>query len=162
MGAAPGIRDFESLTLDTGETAIHLERGGSGPPVLLLHGFPQTLAMWRDIAPILADRFSVVCADLRGYGASGCPRSGEDHAAYSKRALAGDMVAVMDAFGHERFSIAGHDRRGHTGSAAGVPGAWSSPPCPRRRGRCLRRARSRGPDSEARGCRPSSDAGTCG
>lgn len=119
MGDA-GIRDFEALTLETGETTIHLERGGSGPPVLLLHGFPQTRAMWREIAPILAASFSVVCPDLRGYGDSGCPPSGEDHAAYSKRALAGDMVAVMDALGFARFAIAGHDRGGRVAYRAAL------------------------------------------
>jgi haloacetate dehalogenase len=106
------MQAVESAVLDTGETTIHIERLGSGPAVLLLHGFPQTLAMWRDIAPSLATRFSVVCADLRGYGSSGCPPSDVDHAPYSKRAMARDMVAVMTAFGLERFSIAGHDRGG--------------------------------------------------
>ena len=96
--------------VDAGETTIHVERGGSGPAVLLLHGFPETLAMWREIAPRLAERFTVVCADLRGYGASGCPPSAEDHAPYSKRALARDILAVMTQLGFERFSIAGHDR----------------------------------------------------
>jgi haloacetate dehalogenase len=80
--------------------------------VLLLHGFPETLVMWRDIAPVLAERFSVVCADLRGYGRSGCPPSTADHAPYSKRELARDMVAVMAQIGFERVSIAGHDRGG--------------------------------------------------
>lgn len=111
---------FERLVVDTGETTIRVARAGSGPPVLLLHGFPQTLAMWRDIAPIVAERFSVVCADLRGYGASGCPSSSQDHAPYSKRALARDMVAVMDEFGFERFSIAGHDRGGRVAYRAAL------------------------------------------
>ncbi len=106
------MQEVESAVLDTGETTIHIERAGSGPAVLLLHGFPETSAMWRDIAPSLATRFSVVCADLRGYGASGCPPSAADHEPYSKRAMARDMVAVMTALGFERFSIAGHDRGG--------------------------------------------------
>jgi haloacetate dehalogenase len=113
MGCEPSV-------VDTGKTTIHVERGGSGPPVLLLHGFPQTLAMWRHVAPILAERFSVVCADLRGYGASGCPPSSPDHAPYSKRALARDMVAVMDELGFERFSIAGHDRGGRVAYRAAL------------------------------------------
>src|SRR5919108_3051483 len=113
MGCEPSV-------VDTGKTTIHVERGGSGPPVLLLHGFPQTLAMWRDIAPILAERFSVVCADLRGYGASGCPPSSPDHAPYSKRALARDMVAVMDELGFEHFSVAGHDRGGRVAYRAAL------------------------------------------
>jgi alpha-beta hydrolase superfamily lysophospholipase len=132
--------DFESSIVDAGETAIHLERGGSGPAVLLLHGFPETLAMWGEIASVLAERFSVVCADLRGYGASGCPASAADHAPYSKRALARDMVAVMTQLGFERFSIAGHDRGGRvatarrstlrSGSSASRPSMWS-PSTPR-------------------------------
>jgi haloacetate dehalogenase len=103
---------FESLTVDTGETTIHVARGGSGAPVLLLHGFPETLNMWHGVAPLLAERFMVVCADLRGYGASGCPSSTQDHAPYSKRAMARDMVAVMTGLGFDRFCIAGHDRGG--------------------------------------------------
>jgi haloacetate dehalogenase len=79
---------------------------------LLLHGFPQTHAMWRDIAPLLAHDFTVVCADLRGYGASGCPASAADHAPHSKRAMAADMVSVMAQLGFERFAVAGHDRGG--------------------------------------------------
>src|SRR3954454_16891284 len=111
---------FDSLVVDTGESAIHIESGGSGPPVLLLHGFPETLVMWRDIASLLAERFSVVCADLRGYGRSGCPPSAEDHAPYSKRELARDMVAVMPKLGFERFSIAGHDRGGRVAYRAAL------------------------------------------
>jgi len=110
----------EASVLDAGETTIRVARAGSGPPLLLLHGFPQTLAMWRDVAPILAERFSVVCADLRGYGGSGCPPSSQDHAPYSKRALAADMVAVMRELGFERFSIAGHDRGGRVAYRAAL------------------------------------------
>jgi haloacetate dehalogenase len=88
--------------------------------VLLLHGFPETLAMWRAIASVLAERFTVGCADLRGYGASGCPPSAEDHAPYSKRSLARDMVAVMTRLGFERFSIAGHDRGGRVAYRAAL------------------------------------------
>jgi haloacetate dehalogenase len=106
--------------VDVGETTIHVERGGSGPPVLLLHGFPETLRMWGEIASLLAERFTVVCADLRGYGASGCPPSAEDHAPYSKRALARDMVAVMAQLGFDRFSIAGHDRGGRVAYRAAL------------------------------------------
>jgi haloacetate dehalogenase len=109
-----------SVIVDVGETTIHVERGGSGRAVLLLHGFPETLAMWGEIAALLAERFTVVCADLRGYGASGCPPSAEDHAPYSKRALARDMVAVMAELGLERFSIAGHDRGGRVAYRAAL------------------------------------------
>jgi len=103
---------FEAITVETGEVAIRLQRGGTGPPVLLLHGFPQTHLMWHRVAPALAREFSVVAADLRGYGASGQPPSTPDHAPYSKRAMARDMVAVMGQLGHSRFSVAGHDRGG--------------------------------------------------
>jgi haloacetate dehalogenase len=99
-------------TIDTGEAAIFATVSGAGPPLLLLHGFPQTQLMWRDVAPQLARRFTVVCADLRGYGASSCPPSAPDHAPYTKRAMAQDMVEVMDALGFARFDVAGHDRGG--------------------------------------------------
>lgn len=86
--------------------------GGAGPPVLLLHGFPETRACWRRIAPRLAERFTVVAADLRGYGASSKPPGGRDHAAYAKRAMATDQVALMRALGFDRFHLVGHDRGG--------------------------------------------------
>lgn len=107
--------DFESHDIDVGETRIFVRRAGSGPALLLLHGFPQTHLMWRSLAPLLANRFTVVCADLRGYGRSGCPASQVDHAPYAKRALARDMVIVMAKFGFPRFSLAGHDRGGRVG-----------------------------------------------
>src|SRR5258705_7090634 len=106
------MQDFNTATIETGETTIFTRWFGSGPPVLLLHGFPQTHLMWRDIAPDLARDHTVVCADLRGYGESGCPVSSPDHAPYAKRALARDMVAVMERLGFPRFSVAGHDRGG--------------------------------------------------
>ena len=86
--------------------------GGGGPPLLLLHGYPQTHAIWHRVAPELTRRFTVVCADLRGYGESGKPPSDATHAAYSKRAMAQDMVEMMAAMGYERFAVAGHDRGG--------------------------------------------------
>jgi haloacetate dehalogenase len=101
---------FETSTIDVGETTIFLRRKGAGPPVLLLHGFPETHLMWHRVAPILAEEFTVVCADLRGYGASGKPPSRSDHAPYAKRAMARDMVRVMEAQGFGRFAVAGHDR----------------------------------------------------
>jgi haloacetate dehalogenase len=101
---------FDRKRIDTSGATIDLVAGGGGPPLLLLHGYPQTHAMWHRIAPRLADEFSVVAADLRGYGDSSKPAGGDDHAAYSKRAMAQDMVEVMAALGHERFAVAGHDR----------------------------------------------------
>jgi len=104
--------DFTRAEIQTGETTIFLRSYGSGPPILLLHGFPQTHLMWRRVAPLLARHFTVVCADLRGYGRSGCPVSTPDHAPYAKRAMAQDMVTVMEQLGFPRFSVAGHDRGG--------------------------------------------------
>lgn len=91
---------------------IAIRSKGAGPPLLLLHGYPQTGYMWHKIAPRLAEDFTVVVADLRGYGDSDKPTSSEDHAIYSKRAMAADMMAVMTALGHSQFFIAGHDRGG--------------------------------------------------
>jgi haloacetate dehalogenase len=103
---------FEASEIETGETTIFVRRAGTGSPLLLLHGFPQTHLMWRSVAPLLANNFTVVCADLRGYGRSGCPPSTPDHAPYAKRALAQDMVVVMQRLGFPHFSVAGHDRGG--------------------------------------------------
>lgn len=91
---------------------MNLVIGGSGPPVLLLHGYPQTHAMWHAVAPVLARDLTVVAADLRGYGDSSKPESGEDHAGYSKRAMAEDQVEVMAALGFDSFAVVGHDRGG--------------------------------------------------
>ncbi len=104
--------DFEPFEIDIDGVCIRGRRGGTGPPLLLLHGYPQTHVMWHRIAPTLASTFDVVVADLRGYGASDKPASDADHAAYSKRAMARDMVGTMAALGHERFDVAGHDRGG--------------------------------------------------
>lgn len=104
--------EIQTGEIQTGETSIFLRSYGSGPPILLLHGFPQTHLMWRGVAPLLARHFSVVCADLRGYGLSGCPLSTPDHAPYAKRDMARDMVIVMERLGFPRFSVAGHDRGG--------------------------------------------------
>jgi haloacetate dehalogenase len=101
---------FERVRVDTGEATINAVHGGTGPPVLLLHGFPQTSAMWHRVAPALAQRYTVVAADLRGYGDSSRPPAGADHAGYSFRAMAADQVALMRSLGHERFAVVGHDR----------------------------------------------------
>ncbi|MFO1119241.1 MAG: alpha/beta hydrolase [Rhodospirillales bacterium] len=103
---------FDSRDIATRETSIHAVIGGSGPPLLLLHGYPQTHVIWHKIAPALAERFTVVATDLRGYGDSGKPRSDDAHAVYSKRATAADQVEVMRTLGFERFAVAGHDRGG--------------------------------------------------
>lgn len=101
---------FRLVELDA--TSIFARIGGNGPPLLLLHGFPETHLMWRDIAPILAQRYTVICADLRGYGQSGTPASAPDHSPYSKRAMADDLVELMKKFGYDSFMVAGHDRGG--------------------------------------------------
>src|SRR5215471_5569074 len=101
---------FELTTIDTGEARIRVRHGGSGPPLLLLHGNPQTHVMWHKIAPWLAREFTVVAADLRGYGDSSKPPNSADHAPYSKRAMARDQVEVMRQLGFEQFFLAGHDR----------------------------------------------------
>jgi haloacetate dehalogenase len=106
------MEGFESATIETGEARIFLRRAGEGPPLLLLHGFPETHLMWRGVAPRLARDFTVIAADLRGYGASACPDSAPDHAPYAKRAMARDMAAVMERLGFDRFALAGHDRGG--------------------------------------------------
>ena len=85
---------------------------GDGPPLLLLHGYPQTGYIWHKIAPLLTKDFTVVVADLRGYGDSDKPPTSADHAVYSKRAMAADMIAVMATLGHQQFFVAGHDRGG--------------------------------------------------
>jgi haloacetate dehalogenase len=106
------MEDFETAEIQTGETSIFVRWSGSGSPILLLHGFPQTHLMWRSVAPMLARHFTVVCPDLRGYGRSGCPASTSDHAPYAKRAMAQDLVIVMEQLGFARFAVAGHDRGG--------------------------------------------------
>ena len=102
--------NFETRRIRTAGAEIHCEVGGSGPPLLLLHGFPQTHAMWHKVAPSLAQEYTVVCADLRGYGDSSKPPTDKEHTPYSKRAMAADMVEVMRTLGHPRFRLAGHDR----------------------------------------------------
>lgn len=103
---------FDRRHVDTSGARIHLVRSGEGPPLLLLHGYPQTHAMWHQVAPQLARRFTLVIPDLRGYGDSSKPPSGQDFAAYSKRAMAQDQVETMQALGFDRFCVAGHDRGG--------------------------------------------------
>jgi haloacetate dehalogenase len=101
---------FERRRIATSGAEINLVMGGSGPPLLLLHGYPETHAMWRKVAPRLAEQFTLVIPDLRGYGDSSKPPAGPGFAAYSKRALAQDQVETMAALGFARFRVAGHDR----------------------------------------------------
>ena len=89
---------------------LHLRHGGQGPPLLLLHGHPQTHAIWHRVAPTLAQHFRLIMPDLRGYGDSSKPDGGDQHAAYSKRAMAQDMVSLMQHLGFERFAVLAHDR----------------------------------------------------
>ena len=103
---------FARERMRTSEAEIDLVRGGNGPPLLLLHGYPQTKAMWHKVAPGLARHFTVIAPDLRGYGASSHPPDAEDHRAYSKRAMAADQVEVMERLGFPSFAVAGHDRGG--------------------------------------------------
>jgi haloacetate dehalogenase len=106
---------FESGRVETPGADIALVRGGDGPPVLLLHGYPQTHAMWHLVAPMLAEDFTVVAADLRGYGDSSKPFGDEDHSTYSKRTMATDQAAVMDSLGFDAFAVVGHDRGARVG-----------------------------------------------
>jgi haloacetate dehalogenase len=101
---------FDRRRIATSGAEINCAVGGSGPPLLMLHGYPQTHAMWHRIAPRLAERFTVVCSDLRGYGDSAKPDGGDGHVNYSKRAMALDQVDAMRALGFSRFRIAAHDR----------------------------------------------------
>ena len=106
------IKGFEQRDVEANGTVIRVALGGSGPPLLLLHGHPQTHVTWHKVAPRLAERFSVVAADLRGYGDSAKPEGGEAHVNYSKRVMAADQIGVMRALGHERFAAIGHDQGG--------------------------------------------------
>jgi haloacetate dehalogenase len=103
---------FQLSRIDAGEATLRVRHGGNGPPLLLLHGHPQTHVMWHRVAPRLAEEFTVVAADLRGYGDSSKPPTTPDHEPYSKRAMARDQVEVMRQLGFERFALCGHDRGG--------------------------------------------------
>jgi len=114
-GVAALFAGFEERRVDAGDVELHCVVAGSGPPVLLLHGYPQSLAVWAGVAPILAERCTVVCADLRGYGDSSKPKEAPDHSTYSFRTMAADQVRLMARLGFERFHLVGHDRGGRTG-----------------------------------------------
>ena len=103
---------FDCLNIEGEGATIHLRKGGEGPPLLLVHGYPQSHVMWHRVSSGLSQRFTCVVPDLRGYGQSSVPSSDPEHLAYSKRAMARDLVKVMARLGHERFFVAGHDRGG--------------------------------------------------
>lgn len=115
--AIPG---FKCRLLDVGRESVFIHEGGAGPAVLLLHGFPETSLMWHRVAPLLAADFTVVAADLPGYGRSSCPDDSDGHAAMSKRKMAATLVAAMRAAGHDRFAIIGHDRGGRVAYRAAL------------------------------------------
>lgn len=108
--AAAFFDGFEERVFETGEGPVFYRIAGNGPPLVLLHGYPQTSAMWHAVAPELAKTYQVICPDLRGYGRSHKPVTDAEHAPYSKRAMAGDVLALMDHLGHARFLIGAHDR----------------------------------------------------
>jgi haloacetate dehalogenase len=103
---------FDHRTVTVGDIDIACAVGGTGPALLLLHGYPQNRFMWAKVAPLLADRFTVVCGDLRGYGDSAKPANAPDNSTYSFRAIATDQVSMMEALGFTEFCVAGHDRGG--------------------------------------------------
>ena len=119
------IQGLEPRLVETDGLSVFVQAGGAGPPLLLLHGFPQTHLMWREVVPHLAASFTIVCADLSGYGSSSCPTSRPDHAPHSKRAMARALVAVMARLGFAKFAVAGHDRGGRVAyrTALDHPGA---------------------------------------
>lgn len=106
------LEGFDTQVVELADVTIQVRTGGRGAPIQLLHGYPQSMVMWHRVAPRLAEQYTVVLADLRGYGASGKPASDPSHQAYSKRAMSGDLLAVMTHLGHDRFAVVGHDRGG--------------------------------------------------
>ena len=109
------FENFEQAQINTSGAVIHLVKGGNGYPLLLLHGYPETHLMWHKIVPRLAQKFTVIVPDLRGYGDSSKPKGDPDHYNYSKRAMAQDMVEVMEQLGFEEFFVVGHDRGARVG-----------------------------------------------
>jgi len=119
-GASPFFPGFTVSKVRTSGAEIHVVKGGQGPPVLLLHGAPQTHITWRLVAPMLMKSYTLVIPDLRGYGDSSKPADTPDHSSYSKRAMALDMVEVMKSFGFDRFPVIGQDRGGRVGHRLAV------------------------------------------
>lgn len=114
------FQGFAERRVTSDDADLYVRVGGSGPPLLLLHGYPQTHVMWHAVAPRLARRFTVVLADLRGYGRSRGPKPDPEHRGYSKRVMAEDARRVMAALGHARFFVAGHDRGGRAAYRLGL------------------------------------------
>lgn len=113
MVASAFLRGFELSKVRLPDVEINYASAGSGPPILLLHGHPQTHVAWRKVAPILVEAgYSVIAPDLRGYGDSGKPKSDASHLPYSKRTMAQDQIALMHHLGHQKFAVVGHDRGG--------------------------------------------------
>jgi haloacetate dehalogenase len=104
------FEEFELRMVDLGNVVLRVRSAGAGQPIVLLHGHPRTHVTWNRVAPLLAEHCTVVCPDLRGYGKSTKVPSAPDHAPYSKRAMAGDVLALMRSLGHARFAVVGHDR----------------------------------------------------
>jgi haloacetate dehalogenase len=122
---------FKAAQLQRDDALIHYETGGSGPPLLLLHGYPQTHVAWHRVVPELSKHFTLVAPDLRGYGDSTGPGRDDAHGNHSKRTLAGDMLALMQSLGHPRFAVLGHDRGARVGyrlcmDHPGAAGCFSS------------------------------------
>ncbi|WP_321910313.1 alpha/beta hydrolase [Paraburkholderia sp. J11-2] len=111
---------FTNVSADIEGVRIHAIKGGRGPALLLLHGHPQTHAIWHKVAPTLAEHFTVVAADLRGYGDSGKPQGTSDHANYSKRRMALDQVGLMRGLGFASFAVMGHDRGGRVAARMAI------------------------------------------
>ena len=112
-GASLASQDsFETSQVEVSGNTIFVRRYGKGPAILMVHGFPRTSLMWRFLAPKLAHTHTVICIDLRAYGGSGIPASTDDHLPYSKRAMAKELVEVMDKLGFPTFTLIGHDRGG--------------------------------------------------
>ena len=104
------FNEFTVHDIDVDGVRIRARVGGEGPPVLLLHGYPQTHVIWHRVAQALTESHTVVVSDLRGYGDSDKPASEPDHSSYSKRAMAADQIGLMTTLGHDRFAVVGHDR----------------------------------------------------
>jgi haloacetate dehalogenase len=127
LGAAPFLEGFELSDIElTNGITLRVAAGGSGPPLLLLRGHPHTHVTWRKVAPALAQRFTIVAPDLRGYGDSSKPAGGDNHIAYSKREMARDQVLLMRVLGHPHFAVAGHDRGGRVAHRMALDHADSS------------------------------------